>query len=89
MITKKNINKKQAKHILKLLKRWTRCEIMARHGRFDNLGYIDYALKEVEYRDKIRKYLYGDSNLAELGIKWKMLKKTIKGRLIPRKKRKE
>lgn len=63
-----------------LLKRWTRCEIMARHGDFKSLGFVDYALKEVEYRNRIRKLLYGTDDLLELGLQWKMLKPRKKGR---------
>lgn len=69
------MTKKEAKKLYKLIKRWTRAEIMARIGQFDNLEFIDYALKEVEYRDKIRELLYGTSNLVELGEQFGMLGK--------------
>ncbi|GAH00612.1 unnamed protein product, partial [marine sediment metagenome] len=38
---------------------------MARHGGdFKSLDFIDYALGEVELRNKIRKLLYGTHNLV-------------------------
>ena len=69
------MTEKKTKKLRKLLKRWTRAEIMARQGDLAGLEFIDYALLEVEFRDKIRKLLYGESNLVELGLKWGMLKK--------------
>ena len=75
MITPENITRKQAKELVKLLSEETRCEIMARYGEWGRtLGYIDYALKQIEARKKIHKLLYGSSDLVELGIEWKMLK---------------
>ena len=74
MVTPKNITRKQAKQLVKLLGRETKCEIMARYGEWGKtLGYMDYALEQVEYRKKIHELLYGTSNLVELGVKWKML----------------
>lgn len=70
------ISKKTAEKLVTLLERWTRCEIMARHGEFGHsLEWTDYSHKEVVLRDKIRKLLYGSSNLVELGEAWGMLKK--------------
>ena len=59
---------------------WTRAEIMARLGRFDNLEYINYAIIENELRDKIREKLFGSSNLVILGEKWNMLKDKKNGK---------
>lgn len=73
MITPENITKKQAKQLVKLIERETRCEIMARFGRFDNLEYADYAIKQIDYKNKIRKLLFGTSDLVELGGIWKMI----------------
>jgi len=74
------MKKSEAILIYKLLKQWTRAEIMARHGRFDNLEFADYFLIKVEKEDEIRKILYGTSNLAELGEEWGLLKKGKKKR---------
>lgn len=74
MITPENITRKEAKKLVKLVEYETRCEIMARLGRFDNLEFAEYAIKQIEYKDKIRKMLFGTSNLVALGKKWKMLK---------------
>ena len=74
MITPKNITKKQAKRLVKLIERETRCEIMARYGEWGmSLGFGDYALKQLKFRKKIQELLFGTSNLVALGVKWKML----------------
>ena len=70
-MTKKEKNKR----LRKLIRHWTRAEIIARHGHFDNLEFIDYALISRQKIDKIRTLLYGTSDLVELGLKWKLLKK--------------
>jgi hypothetical protein len=75
MITGDSITKKQARKILKLIERETRCEVMARLGRFDNLEYIDYATQQIEYKDRLRKYIFGTSSLGELGDMWGLLKR--------------
>jgi hypothetical protein len=75
MITPENITKRQIRRLLRLLEKEARCEVMARLGPFRNLEFIDYALKQIEFKDKIREMLFGTSNLVELGKKWKMFKK--------------
>jgi len=75
MITSDNITRKQAKKLVMLLEQETRCEIMARLGKFDNLEYADYALKQRELHDKIRRMLFETDNIVELGVQWKMIKK--------------
>ena len=74
MITPDNITRKQAKKLVILLEREARCEVMARMGRFDNLEFANYAMKQIEYKDKIRKMLFGTCQLAELAEKWGMLR---------------
>ena len=66
--------KKKYKRLKKTLEKWTRAEIMARHGDYIGINFIDYAILETEFRDKIRKKLFGTDNLVELGLKWKILK---------------
>lgn len=75
MITLENVTRKKARKLIKLLERETRCEVMARLGRFDNLEFIDYALKQIEYKNKIRRLLFGTDSLVELGELWGMIKK--------------
>jgi hypothetical protein len=83
MLTKENMTKKKVRKLLRMLERWTRNEIIARHGSFqtdyEKKMCTECAVKEMEYRDKIRKYVHGDSNLIELGIKWGILKETVGG----------
>ncbi len=80
MITKKNITKSQATKLITLLERETRCEIIARFGRFDNLEFGEYAIKQIEYKNKIRKALFGTSNLVVLGTRWGLIRKQEKKR---------
>jgi len=73
-ITPQNITQRQAKKLVRLLEREVRCEIMARYGEWGKtLGYMDYALEQIEYRNKIHELLFGTSDIVKLGVKWKML----------------
>jgi len=64
------MKKAERKQLYKLLKQWTRAEIMARHGICKGMSFGDYFKISLEKVDKIRKLLYGSSDLIELGIKW-------------------
>jgi len=64
----------QRKDLLKLIEQWTRAEVMARLGRFDNLEFADYARIEIEKRDEIRRLLFDTDSLVVLGERWGMLK---------------
>ena len=68
----------QRKKLLKLVEEWTRSEIMARFGRFDNLEFGDYAQIQVDKKDEIRRLIFGTDDLLVLGARWEMLKE--KGR---------
>ena len=69
------MKKSEALKVYKLLKEFTRAEIMARHGEFGgSLEFGDYFVIAIEKMDEIRKLLYGTDNLVKLGQKWKMLK---------------
>ena len=72
------MKKKDAEFIWKKLEEWTRCDIMARYGRFDNLEYADYAMKKIDIEDEIREFLFGTGNTLELAYKWKLLKRHTK-----------
>lgn len=63
------------KKLRKLVRQWTKAEIMARYGEFSDLEFIDYAIKGREAIDKIRKLLYGTSDIIELGLDWDLLSK--------------
>ena len=58
---------KQRRKLLKLIEQWTRAEIMARLGRFDNLEYLDYARIQIEKKDEIRELVFGTSDILVLG----------------------
>ena len=76
IVTKKEKRKK----LHKLLKQWTKAEIVARLVPFANLQFIDYALKGRKKIDAIRKLLYGTSDIGELGERWGLLEKKKKKR---------
>jgi len=75
LISPKNITKAEAKRILDLINQWTRCEIIARLGKFNNLGFGEYAKMKIEKADELRKLIYGTSNLVKLGERWGLLKR--------------
>lgn len=63
---------KKAEHLLALYEQITRVDIMSRLGRL--AGNIDYAGIKIDKEDELREYLYGTSNLVELGDKFGLLK---------------
>lgn len=68
------MKRSEANHVYKLIEQWTRAEIMARLGRFDNLEFADYFMKKIEIENKLRKLMFGTSSLLKLGIKWGLIK---------------
>jgi len=64
----------QRKELLKLIEQWTRAEIMARLGRFDNLEYLDYAQIQLDKKDEIRQLVFGTSDILVLGDRWGLIK---------------
>jgi len=67
------MKKKDAEFIWKKLEEWTRCDVMARIGRFDNLEYADYAIRAIKIEDEIREFMFGSSELVVLGRMWGMV----------------
>jgi len=59
----------RTKKIWKQLDRWTRAEIMYRHGAYstEDLTFIQNKLKSVKAQNRIRKILYGTHDLKEIG----------------------
>jgi len=78
MISPKNIKKSQAKHIIELIEQATRAEILARLGPFRFPEYADWYMVGLEKRAELLEYIFGTSSLAELGKKWKILKRSGK-----------
>lgn len=66
------MKKAKVRKLRRLVEQWTRAEVMARHCPFSQLEFIDYANKEVVLRNKIRKFLFGTSDLVKLGYKWNL-----------------
>ena len=71
---KKSEALQQRKELLRLIEEWTHAEIMARVGRFDNLEYADYFRTKLEKEDELRTFIFGTSNLIELGTRWGLIK---------------
>jgi len=71
---KKSEALKQRKKLLQLIEQWTRAEIMARLGRFDNLEYLDYFRIKLEKEDEIRRLCFGESELVVLADRWGLAK---------------
>jgi len=71
---KKSEALKQRKKLLALIEQWTRAEIMARIGRFDNLEYLDYFRIKLEKEDEIRQLCFGESELVVLADRWGLAK---------------
>lgn len=65
---------KQRRQLLKLVEHWTRAEIIARFGRFDNLKYADYYMVKLEKEDEIRKLIFGESELIKLAERFGLVK---------------
>ena len=77
------MTKKTALKLAKLVEQWTRAEAMARYGNYHScdLGYEDFNTAAIVAEAKIRKLLFGTSDLVKLGHAWGLLKpcKTPKG----------
>lgn len=67
------MKRSEAEKVYKLIEEQTRAEIMARFGRFDNLEFAEYAKVKIEKEDELRKFVFGTSDLLELGTRWNML----------------
>ncbi len=73
------ITKKQAKRLVRLIERWTRCEILGRYSSFTNhvvkqsLLNVDFTQKRLDYEDKIRICLFGTADTVKLGEDWGLL----------------
>lgn len=71
---KKSEALQQRKKLLQLIEQWTRAEIIARFGRFDNLEFALYAQIEREKRDEIRQLVFGESEMIKLADRWGLVK---------------
>jgi len=80
MISPNNIKKSQAKHILKLIEEATRAEVLARLGPYRFPEYANWFGVALEKREELLEYVFGTSNLVELGQHWKILDRTGKDR---------
>ncbi len=79
------MKKSTAIKVLKLIKQWTRAEIMARHGVMRNLEFCDYYMKSVQLENEIRMLLYGTDNLVTLGEEWGLLKPRLPDHKVKKK----
>ena len=58
---------KKYKKLLKLVKEWTRAEVMARSPITNFPAYAEYFTVKIDKEDEIRELLFGTSNLIEIG----------------------
>lgn len=63
----------QRKQLIALIKQWTAAEIMARHGALDIKRGVDFYQIMLDKKDEIRKFIFGDSDLLNLGHDWGMI----------------
>jgi hypothetical protein len=63
----------RVKELRKLIKRWTKAEILSRLGKLEFPEYADYAVKKLDWENEIRELLYGTSDLVQLGIEWGLI----------------
>jgi hypothetical protein len=72
----KQSKKKKSKYkkLVKLIEKWTRCEIMARLAPLTSKEACDYYQESLNFENKIRKKLFGSSDLVQLGEEWGMIK---------------
>ena len=63
----------QRKQLITLLKQWTAAEIMTRLGAITTKRGVDFYQIMLDKEDEIRKFLFGDSDLLNLGRDWGML----------------
>ena len=64
----------KSQRIEKLLRKWAYYDAMSRYLPFEkNLKYLDYTLKKLEVEKRIRKILFGESDLLKLAKEWKII----------------
>ena len=64
------LSKKKRKKLYHLLDVWTRCEIIGRFGPMNCQMFDEAAFEKIRIEDRIRKLMYGSSDLVELGYRW-------------------
>lgn len=68
----------QRKELVALIKQWTGAEIMARLGAVSTKRGVDFYEIMLKKEDEIRKLVFGESDLLNLGHEWGMLKRADK-----------
>lgn len=71
---KKSEALQQRKELIKIIEQWTRAEIIARFGRFENLVYLNAVQTQIEKKDEIRELVFGTSDILILGDRWGIIK---------------
>ena len=74
MIRPDEIKKTEAKHIIALVEQSTRAEILARLAPISFPKYGEWAMVKIDKDSELREYIFGTSNLIQLGIRWGLLK---------------
>lgn len=72
------MKKKDRKELYSLLETWTKSEIISRFCPFKWIDFGEAAFEKIKAENKIRKLLYGTSDLVELGKQWRLPIRTDK-----------
>lgn len=69
---RKKKKRKKTFTLHELVEQWTRAEVMARMAPLGITDTTEYAMLEVELRDRVREHAFGTSDLVELGDLFKL-----------------
>jgi len=76
MIDPKNIKKSQAREIIRLYEEHTRAIVAARIGPLGFPACGDFFLLAQQKEDELQEFIFGTSNLVQLGEMWGIVKDT-------------
>ncbi len=85
MLNPKKIKKSQAIKIIKLYEEYTRAIVAARIGPMGFPACGDFFLLAQEKEDELQEFLFGTSDLVQLGEMWEIIKERKKKRKKKRK----
>ena len=87
MLNPNKIKKSQAIKIIKLYEEYTRATIAARIGPLGFPACGDFFLLAQQKEDELQEYLFGTSDLVQLGEMWGIVKEPKKKRKKKRKRK--
>ena len=87
MLKLKKIKKSQALKIIELYKEYTRATVAARIGPLGFPACGDFSLLAQEKEDELQEYIFGTSDIVQLGEMWGIIKEYKKKRKKKRKRK--